>query len=196
MRSRLWWPPTKIAGRYLSSFLAGIDPGAGQAAGSAPAGQPVELDLGSWPSPGSAATEIRVATRGLARKDGTGLRRGAGRSGPRGVELSASFDDPRPGQRLRRRTALDGAGPCIEDRAVAWTHERPAVVLHRAACVRADRAQRCQPSVGVAHQDVRGARGGVVVRGRLPRLDGARRPEADLAAAARGGGRAVRTVRC
>lgn len=44
-RHALWWPPTKVAGRYLSSFLARIDPGASEAAVSAPAGEPVELDL-------------------------------------------------------------------------------------------------------------------------------------------------------
>jgi sulfide:quinone oxidoreductase len=44
-RRALWWPPTKIAGRYLSPYLAaldGIDPV--QETGR-PDGQPVELDL-------------------------------------------------------------------------------------------------------------------------------------------------------
>jgi sulfide:quinone oxidoreductase len=42
----LWWPPTKIAGRYLSPYLAARDEAA--VTGEAPAvpdGQPVELDL-------------------------------------------------------------------------------------------------------------------------------------------------------
>src|SRR4051812_12172906 len=42
-RHALFWPPTKIAGRYLSPYLAAV---AGEAqAEAAPDGQPVELDL-------------------------------------------------------------------------------------------------------------------------------------------------------
>jgi sulfide:quinone oxidoreductase len=42
----LWWPPTKVAGRYLSPYLQAIDAGA---AGTRepPAGEPVDLDLRS-----------------------------------------------------------------------------------------------------------------------------------------------------
>lgn len=44
-RHALFWPPTKIAGRYLSPFLADVDD-AGEAGGGAqPSGEPVELDL-------------------------------------------------------------------------------------------------------------------------------------------------------
>jgi sulfide:quinone oxidoreductase len=44
-RRALFWPPTKIAGRYLSPYLAELD--RAQALGEAPqpSGQPVELDL-------------------------------------------------------------------------------------------------------------------------------------------------------
>jgi sulfide:quinone oxidoreductase len=44
-RRALFWPPTKIAGRYLSPYLAELD--RAQAVGEAPlpSGQPVELDL-------------------------------------------------------------------------------------------------------------------------------------------------------
>ena len=45
-RHALWWPPTKVAGRYLSPFLASLeDPET--AAGAPPPGQAVELDLES-----------------------------------------------------------------------------------------------------------------------------------------------------
>jgi len=40
----LWWPPTKIAGRYLSRYLAERSE-AGLLEGRAPSGLPVELDL-------------------------------------------------------------------------------------------------------------------------------------------------------
>jgi sulfide:quinone oxidoreductase len=44
-RHALWWPPTKVAGRYVSPYLEGvIEPDAGTA-GETPPGQPVELDL-------------------------------------------------------------------------------------------------------------------------------------------------------
>jgi sulfide:quinone oxidoreductase len=43
-RHALWWPPTKIAGRYLSPYLAARD-GAEPGDTPATAGEPVELDL-------------------------------------------------------------------------------------------------------------------------------------------------------
>jgi sulfide:quinone oxidoreductase len=49
-RRALWWPPTKIAGRYLAPHLAGLD-GADAAGDAAPAGAPVELDLQLLPEP-------------------------------------------------------------------------------------------------------------------------------------------------
>jgi sulfide:quinone oxidoreductase len=52
-RRALFWPPTKIAGRYLSPYLAELD--RAQAVGEAPrpSGQPVELDLDT-PTPDDA----------------------------------------------------------------------------------------------------------------------------------------------
>jgi len=42
-RRALWWPPTKIAGRYLSPYLAARQEAVGDA--GKPDGQPVDLDL-------------------------------------------------------------------------------------------------------------------------------------------------------
>jgi len=49
-RRALFWPPTKIAGRYLSPYLAELD--RAQATGDAaqPSGEPVDLDLGTTPT--------------------------------------------------------------------------------------------------------------------------------------------------
>jgi sulfide:quinone oxidoreductase len=44
-RHALFWPPTKIAGRYLSPFLASRDEAQGHGAAATPSGAPVELDL-------------------------------------------------------------------------------------------------------------------------------------------------------
>jgi sulfide:quinone oxidoreductase len=41
----LWWPPTKIAGRYLSPYLAALDESASLGKHRRPDGLPVELDL-------------------------------------------------------------------------------------------------------------------------------------------------------
>jgi sulfide:quinone oxidoreductase len=43
-RHALFWPPTKVAGRYLAPFLLALD-ASQQGADAAPTGQPVELDL-------------------------------------------------------------------------------------------------------------------------------------------------------
>jgi sulfide:quinone oxidoreductase len=43
-RHALWWPPTKVAGRYLSGYLTERAE-TGQAPDGEPTGQPVELDL-------------------------------------------------------------------------------------------------------------------------------------------------------
>jgi sulfide:quinone oxidoreductase len=40
----LWWPPTKIAGRYLSPYLAALD-GVDAVDAPTPPGEPVQLDL-------------------------------------------------------------------------------------------------------------------------------------------------------
>src|SRR5437763_8170250 len=45
VRRALWWPPTKIAGRYLSPYLAALDGVDPVDETERPDGQPVELDL-------------------------------------------------------------------------------------------------------------------------------------------------------
>jgi hypothetical protein len=44
-RHALFWPPTKIAGRYLSPYLAELDEARALGEAPQPSGQPVELDL-------------------------------------------------------------------------------------------------------------------------------------------------------
>ena len=44
-RRALFWPPTKIAGRYLSPYLAELDEARALGEAPQPSGQPVELDL-------------------------------------------------------------------------------------------------------------------------------------------------------
>jgi sulfide:quinone oxidoreductase len=44
-RHALFWPPTKIAGRYLSPFLADVDDSREAGTDAQPSGEPVELDL-------------------------------------------------------------------------------------------------------------------------------------------------------
>jgi len=45
VRHALWWPPTKIAGRYLSPYLAALDGAQAVDEAQRPRGEPVELDL-------------------------------------------------------------------------------------------------------------------------------------------------------
>ena len=44
-RHALWWPPTKVAGRYVAPYLRSIADAEVTGETHAPAGQPVELDL-------------------------------------------------------------------------------------------------------------------------------------------------------
>ena len=44
-RHALWWPPTKVAGRYLSPYLAALDGTETVDEAQRPHGEPVELDL-------------------------------------------------------------------------------------------------------------------------------------------------------
>jgi sulfide:quinone oxidoreductase len=44
-RRALWWPPTKVAGRYLSPYLAALDGAEPVHPTTPPHGEPVELDL-------------------------------------------------------------------------------------------------------------------------------------------------------
>jgi hypothetical protein len=45
-RHALWWPPTKVTGRYLAPYLQALAEGAESAPDDHPSGEPVELDLG------------------------------------------------------------------------------------------------------------------------------------------------------
>jgi sulfide:quinone oxidoreductase len=91
-RHALWWPPTKIAGRYLAPYLAERDEGAHEGdAPVAPAGQPVDLDLErELPA---AADALRIsALRDAANTAGFSLRR-AEQAGDRSVgELQREMD--------------------------------------------------------------------------------------------------------
>jgi sulfide:quinone oxidoreductase len=44
-RKALWWPPTKVAGRYIAPYLRAVADAELTGASDAPAGQPIELDL-------------------------------------------------------------------------------------------------------------------------------------------------------
>jgi sulfide:quinone oxidoreductase len=48
-RHALWWPPTKVAGRYLSPDLGAIEDAEELGSPARPDGQPVELDLDRRP---------------------------------------------------------------------------------------------------------------------------------------------------
>jgi sulfide:quinone oxidoreductase len=61
VRHALWWPPTKVAGRYLSPYLAARRGDEAAAEGSEPAGQLIELDLGQELP--AAADALRQASR-------------------------------------------------------------------------------------------------------------------------------------
>jgi sulfide:quinone oxidoreductase len=110
-RKALWWPPTKVAGRYLSPFLAG------GAEGAPPPGEPVELDLGREVA--AAIDALRMARlRDAQHSSGYALRRAA-RLGEAeqarlraqleafGAEVKATEDRLRAGGHIRRR---DGSG--------------------------------------------------------------------------------------
>jgi sulfide:quinone oxidoreductase len=59
-RHALWWPPTKIAGRYLAPYLAALDQPEG--GGQPPDGQPVELDVERLPGAADALALARMRT--------------------------------------------------------------------------------------------------------------------------------------
>jgi sulfide:quinone oxidoreductase len=48
-RHALWWPPTKVAGRYLSPYLEAVEDAEVLGSPARPDGQPVELDLDRRP---------------------------------------------------------------------------------------------------------------------------------------------------
>lgn len=83
VRRALWWPPTKIAGRYLSLYLSALTGTEPFADTPSPAGQPVELDLdGQLPS----AAESVLPRRPELRIDEKRLRVDRAGSGPELVD--------------------------------------------------------------------------------------------------------------
>jgi len=67
VRRALWWPPTKIAGRYLSPYLAARHGTDAVGGGPQPDGQPVELDL-ERDLPASADALRQASLRGEAER--------------------------------------------------------------------------------------------------------------------------------
>jgi sulfide:quinone oxidoreductase len=100
-RHALWWPPTKIAGRYLAPYLTARDEG-GDAAAARPTGQLVELDLErDLPA---AADALRLARlRDAAFRDSVALRR-AEEAGDRTVQALRAEEDT---FEVRRRAVED-----------------------------------------------------------------------------------------
>ena len=75
-RRALWWPPTKIAGRYLSPYLAALDATQAVDEASRPDGEPVELDL-ERELPAAADALRQASLRGEPRSLRPEPRRGA-----------------------------------------------------------------------------------------------------------------------
>ena len=66
-RHALWWPPTKVTGRYLAPYLYEIAEGEKAGEPTSPSGQPVELDL---------ERELPAAADALRRAGGGGQNAG------------------------------------------------------------------------------------------------------------------------
>ena len=77
-RRALWWPPTKIAGRYLSPYLAARHGTDAVGEGPQPDGQPVELDL-ERDVPATADALRQASLRGEAERARLVERRAAAR---------------------------------------------------------------------------------------------------------------------
>ena len=77
-RRALWWPPTKIAGRYLSPYLAARHGTDAVGEGPQPDGQPVELDL-ERDVPATADALRQATLRGEAERARLAERRAAAR---------------------------------------------------------------------------------------------------------------------
>ena len=113
-RRALWWPPTKIAGRYLSPYLAARHGTDAVGEGPEPDGQPVELDLErECPRPptrsGRRASAARPSAHGLLRH---APRRGATRKHPRPKgEHRPRGGGAGPGGRLNNRTSQTSIEP-------------------------------------------------------------------------------------
>ena len=79
VRRALWWPPTKIAGRYLSPYLAARHGADAAGEGPQPDGQPVELDL-ERELPATADALRQASLRGEAERARLAQRRAEARS--------------------------------------------------------------------------------------------------------------------
>ncbi len=78
-RHALWWPPTKIAGRYLSPYLAALDGTQAVDEAARPDGEPVELDL-ERELPSAADALRQASLRGEASRARFAQRRAAART--------------------------------------------------------------------------------------------------------------------
>jgi sulfide:quinone oxidoreductase len=81
VRRALWWPPTKIAGRYLSPYLAARHGTDAVGEGPQPDGQPVELDL-ERDVPATADALRQASLRGEAERAQFAQRRADARREP------------------------------------------------------------------------------------------------------------------
>ena len=82
VRRALWWPPTKIAGRYLSPYLAARHGTDAVGDGPRPDGQPVDLDL-ERDLPATADALRQASLRGEAERARFAQRRAEARHEPR-----------------------------------------------------------------------------------------------------------------
>lgn len=81
----LWWPPTKIAGRYLSPYLAVLDGADPVDEAARPDGHPVGLDLERDP-PATADALRQASLRGDEERARLAQRRAEARSEQRSAE--------------------------------------------------------------------------------------------------------------
>ncbi|HLJ03677.1 MAG TPA: FAD-dependent oxidoreductase [Solirubrobacteraceae bacterium] len=81
VRRALWWPPTKIAGRYLSPYLAARHGDEAVDGGSQPEGEPVELDL-ARDVPAAADALRQASMRDRAERERIAQRRADARAEP------------------------------------------------------------------------------------------------------------------
>jgi hypothetical protein len=82
VRRALWWPPTKIAGRYLSPYLAAHHGTDAVGEGPQPDGQLVELDL-ERDVPATADALRQASLLGEAARARIAQRRAEARRSPR-----------------------------------------------------------------------------------------------------------------
>jgi pimeloyl-ACP methyl ester carboxylesterase len=90
-----------------------------------------------------------------------------GSSGGQRVDRAAVLDHLARRQGHGCRPGDHRAGPRVEDGAMTRADDLTTLVSHRAARVRADRAERHEPAVGLADDDVRLAVARILIGGRL-----------------------------